>query len=63
MTPHQIAAGASAGVFTDWSFEVTYNEDDCDGALQRSGSLGRLYLKFTGTANEDSDTEEYDIYP
>jgi hypothetical protein len=54
--------GVEAGVFTDWSFSLTYNEPNCGDGLQGSGSLDRLYLKFTGTANGDSDTEEYDIY-
>jgi len=55
--------GITAAVYSDWSIDVTYNESDCDDGLEGSGSLDRLYVKFTATANDDSDTGEYDIYP
>jgi len=54
--------GMEVGIHSDWSFSLTYNQSDCDDDLQGSGSLDRLYLKFTGSANGDSDSKEYDIY-
>jgi hypothetical protein len=55
--------GIEAGIYSDWSFDLTLNASNCDDGLDGSGSLDRLYLKFTATANDDSDSEEYDIYP
>jgi len=56
-------AGASIGVHTDWSFDVTFNQSDCDDGVQGSGSLDRLYVKFTASRDGEEDVEEYDIYP
>ena len=54
-------AESSAGIYTDWSFNLTLNASDCDDGLQGSGSLDRLYVKFTASRDGEEDTKEYDI--
>jgi len=55
-------AGASIGVYTDWSFSLTYNEPDCGDGVEGTGSLDRVYVVFTASRDGEEDEEEYDIY-
>ena len=46
----------------DAAFDIG-NQSDCDDGVQGSGSLDRLYVKFTASRDGEEDVEEYDIYP